>query len=274
MRYLILGSSGQVGDALCAYYELKGHAVDRFDIAADAKEDLRIDNDPLLYNKMEEADFVFFLAFDVGGSRYLKKYEKTFSFMHNNIKIMSNTFSMLERTKKPFIFTSTQMSNMGHSSYGSLKKIGEWYTKILGGIVVKFWNVYGIEPDLEKSHVITDFILKARDTGVIDMLTDGTEKRQFLYSEDCCEALDAVCNNYVDIDRDEEMHITTHEWSSILEVAHEVVNNFPAEIVPGENKDTLQKGKVNEADPYILNFWKPKTSLAEGIRRVCEYYEE
>jgi len=214
------------------------------------------------------------LAFDVGGSHYLEKYEKTFSFMHNNVSIMSNTFDLLEQTKKPFLFTSSQMSNMGYSSYGTLKKIGEWYTKMLKGVVVKFWNVYGIEPDLEKSHVITDFVLKARDSGVINMLTDGTEKRQFLYSEDCCEALYAVCSNYTEIDRDAEIHITTHEWSSILEVANEVSNSFPAKIVPGESKDNIQRGKINEPDPYILNFWKPKTSLSDGIRRVCEYYEK
>ena len=181
MRYLILGSNGQIGDALCHYYERAGHTIERFDITEDLKEDLRIYDNPLLQKKIEDSDFVFFLAFDVGGSRYLKQYEKTFSFVHNNIKIMSNTFNVLEQTKKPFLFTSSQMSNMGHSSYGTLKKIGEWYTHILGGIVVKFWNVYGIEPDLEKSHVITDFILKARDTGIINILTDGTEKRQFLY---------------------------------------------------------------------------------------------
>ena len=51
------------------------------------------------------------------------------------------------------------MSNMSYSPYGLLKNIGEKYTEILGGLVVKFLNVYGIEKDLKKSHVITDFIL-------------------------------------------------------------------------------------------------------------------
>ena len=34
-----------------------------------------------------------------------------------------------------------------------------------------------------------DFIAKGFKTGVIDMMTDGTEVREFLYAEDCCEAL-------------------------------------------------------------------------------------
>ena len=78
------------------------------------------------------------------------------------------------------------MSNMGYSNYGVLKKIGENYTKVLKGITVKFWNVYGVEKDLSKSHVITDFILKGLKYKTVKMLTNGKEEREFLYAEDCC----------------------------------------------------------------------------------------
>ena len=47
--------------------------------------------------------------------------------------------------------------------------------------------------------VITDFIDKGFRNGVIDMMTDGTEQREFLYAEDCCEALEAVMQNYEEI---------------------------------------------------------------------------
>ena len=59
---------------------------------------------------------------------------------------------------KPFVFASSQMSNMSYSPYGVMKRVGELYTKSLNGLIVKFWNVYGIEKDMEKAHVITDFI--------------------------------------------------------------------------------------------------------------------
>ena len=49
----------------------------------------------LLEKHIRAADFVFFLAFDVGGSRYLSKYQHTFEFLHNNVKLMSNTFELL-----------------------------------------------------------------------------------------------------------------------------------------------------------------------------------
>ena len=50
------------------------------------------------------------------------------------------------------------MSNMDFSPYGTFKKTGRIITNSLNGVYVKFWNVYGIEKDLNKAHVITDFV--------------------------------------------------------------------------------------------------------------------
>ena len=50
---------------------------------------------------------------------------------------------------------------MDFSPYGTLKRLGESLTNSLNGIYVKFWNVYGVEKELNKSHVITDFVLMA-----------------------------------------------------------------------------------------------------------------
>ena len=47
---------------------------------------------------------------------------------------------------KNLCIASSQMSNMSYS-HGTLKRVGELYTESLGGLVVKFWNVYGIEKD-------------------------------------------------------------------------------------------------------------------------------
>jgi hypothetical protein len=50
---------------------------------------------------------------------------------------MSNTFDLLKQHNKPFIFASSQMAEMGYSSYGMLKALGEKMTHELGGLVVK-----------------------------------------------------------------------------------------------------------------------------------------
>ena len=269
MKYLVLGSEGQVGAALTQFLRKKGHEIFEFDIANSPEQDLRQYNNPLLKKYLDECDFVFFLAFDVGGSRYLKLYQETPEFVGNNMKLMTNTFDMIHLSKKPFIFASSQMANMSYSSYGRLKSLGESYASILGGIIVKFWNVYGIEHDLEKSHVITDLIIKAHDTGTIDLLTDGTEERQFLYADDCSEALLILSEKYNEIPRDKELHVTNFKWTNILDVAKIIATHFPeVSIVPATSKDEVQKDKRNEPDPFIHTYWKSTTNLEDGIAQI------
>ena len=273
MRITILGSSGQIGAYLTEYLRNKGHDVREFDMINGEDQDMTKIPNPDLHARISTSEFVFFLAFDVGGSRYLKKYQHTFKFIDNNTRMMANAFGYLEQYKVPFIFASSQMSNMSYSPYGAMKRVGELYTKSLGGLIVKFWNVYGIEKDIEKSHVITDFIRKGFETGKIEMLTDGTEKREFLYAEDCCEALEKVMEEYKTLDSDDNLHITSFHSTTILEIANIIRQLFLSNhkiitLIPSEAKDEVQKDARNEADPYILKLWKPKTSIRDGIKKV------
>jgi nucleoside-diphosphate-sugar epimerase len=267
MKYLVLGSSGQVGLELCKFLKKEGHEVVEFDIVADESQDLRIPN--VLDEIIRDVDFVMFLAFDVGGSRYLKKYQHTYEFINNNVRLTLFTFETLKKYQKPFIFASSQMANMSYSPYGVCKSIGEVYAKALNGLTVKFWNVYGPEHDMEKSHVITDFIIKARQ-GKIEMMTDGKEERQFLHAEDCSRCLMALSEKYDEIDRDSNLHITNFEWNTILEIAEIIKEFIPCDIFPSEEIDSVQMNKRNEPDPYILNFWNPKISIKEGIEKIIK----
>ena len=273
MRITVLGSSGQIGAYLSEYLSRKGHIVREFDIVNGIHQDMTHIPNTYLRNAIMESDFVFFLAFDVGGSRYLKKYQHTFDFVNNNTRLMANAFGLLEQYDKPFIFASSQMSNMSYSPYGTLKRLGELYTESLGGLVVKFWNVYGIEKDHNKAHVITDFIRKGFEDGDFEMLTDGEEVRQFLYAEDCCEGLEAVMKNYDEFYANDPLHITNFDYTTIREVAIIIENEFrmigkPVNIIPGEASDSVQLDKRNEADPFIKKYWIPKTDLETGIAKV------
>ena len=274
MKVTILGSSGQIGAYLSEYLKGKGHEVTDIDIANGPQYDLRVYPNTVVEKAIETADFVFFLAFDVGGSRYLKKYQHTFQFINNNTRMVANIFQFLEKYRKRFVFASSQMSNMSYSPYGVMKRVGELHTTALNGLIVKFWNVYGIETDYEKSHVITDFIRKGFEEKEFEMLTDGTEERQFLYAEDCCEALEAVMENYTDFKPEDPLHITSFHSNTIREVANIIQGCFSMEgmhdvkINSGLAKDSVQMDKRNTADTYILNWWVPKTTIDVGIRKV------
>ena len=273
MRVTILGSSGQIGAYLTEYLRKQGHEVTEFDKHHDEKEDMTVIPNLKLHGAIMNSDFVFFLAFDVGGSHYLKKYQHTFGFLDNNARMMVNAFEYIQKYKKPFIFASSQMSNMSYSPYGVMKRVGELYTKSLNGLIVKFWNVYGIETDMEKAHVITDFIVKGFETGTIDMMTDGTEEREFLYAEDCCEALETVMLQYSEFTSDNELHITSGVSTSILAIGGQIQTLFKSigkkvKITPAASKDEVQKDARNIPDPYIRKWWQPKTSIADGIEKV------
>ena len=274
MKVTILGSEGQIGAYLSEYLKKKGHDVTGVDVVYGPENDLRVTPNTYVESKIENADFVFFLAFDVGGSRYLKKYQHTFDFVNNNTRVMANTFRLLKRYNKRFVFASSQMSNMSYSPYGVMKRVGELHTTALKGLIVKFWNVYGIEKDMEKAHVITDFIRRGFEEGEFEMLTDGTEQRQFLYAEDCCEALETVMECYSDFKPEDPLHITSFNATSINEIASiiqgqfNLIDRFDVKIKPGLAKDSVQMDKRNEADTYITGWLTPKTGIDQGIAKV------
>lgn len=280
MKITILGSSGQIGVYLTEYLRKKGHVVEEFDVVNGPSQDMTVIPNQYLEMKIRDSDFVFFLAFDVGGSRYLKKYQHTFQFIDNNTRLMANAFGVLQKYNKRFIFASSQMSNMSYSPYGVLKNVGELYTKSLNGLIVKFWNVYGVENDREKSHVITDFIRKGFETGVIDMLTDGQEEREFLYAEDCCEALESVMNNYKEFHSDDDLHITSFHSTKIIDIASiikgqfNLIGKYDVSISPSEQKDSVQMDKRNQPNTFITKWWLPKTTIDKGIEKIFKDMEK
>jgi nucleoside-diphosphate-sugar epimerase len=280
MKVTILGSSGQIGSYLTEYLRDNGHTVNEFDVVNGSDQDMTIIPNLNLEEKIKDSDFVFFLAFDVGGSRYLKKYQHTFQFIDNNARLMTNAFGILKKYNKRFIFASSQMSNMSYSPYGVLKNVGELYTKSLNGLIVKFWNVYGIEKDHDKAHVITDFIRKGFETGVIDMLTDGKEEREFLYAEDCCEALETIMENYDDFTPEDNLHITSFNSTKIIDIASMISGQFNLsgryhiKLQPSEQKDNVQMDKRNKPDTFITKWWRPKTTIQDGIEKVFKEMEK
>jgi nucleoside-diphosphate-sugar epimerase len=280
MKVSILGSSGQIGAYLTQYLRSKGHIIDEFDILNGPEQDMSVIPNRNLEDNIKNSDFVFFLAFDVGGSRYLKKYQHTFQFIDNNTRLMANAFGLLKKYNKKFVFASSQMSNMSYSPYGVLKNIGELYTKSLNGLIVKFWNVYGIEKDYNKSHVITDFIRKGFETGVIDMLTDGQEQREFLYAEDCCEALEVIMENYNDFTSEDNLHITSFHTTKIIDIASiicgqfNLIGRYKVKLQPSSEKDGVQMDKRNKPDTYLMKWWMPKTTIEQGIVKIFEEMKE
>lgn len=270
MKHLILGSSGQVGKALCKYIKEQNEEIIELDIKNSIDEDLRESENLILCDSLEKCDFVYFLAFDVGGAKYLEKYQDSYKFINNNMKIMVNTFEQLKDSGKPFMFASSP--NYPTEAYGMLKKLGEKMTLDLSGIVTRFWNVYDKEEEELKAHVITDFIEMAKRDKIIKMRTTGVESRQFLHGEDASACLYEISQKYFNIRQNpynSVIDITSFKWVTIKETADIISKQFGMiPVIPCTKIGEEQKRDNNEPSKLVLDFWTPRTSLEEGIKKL------
>ena len=267
MRILVLGSHGTCGRSVCKEFESRGHTVIPWDIKISNDHDLRIVG--CLDSILPTIDFVVFLAFDVGGAKYMS--ESSTEFIDNNLLILHNTFASIKKFGRKFIHTTSTMSNMNHIPYAVLKRLGEFYTDMLGGINIKLWNVYGREPIGIKSHVIPDLIDQAVSDSIIRLRTNGNEERMFLHADDFARGVVALFENYDTLCNKGIIDISSSEWTSIMTVAKTIqtvtksILGKDITIIPtssGEDTHT----KRNEPNLTIISqYWKPTISLEHGI---------
>jgi len=257
-KNLILGSDGFVGKPLSHFLQSRGEDVIHFDLKRSPAEDAR---EAVL--NLSGIDKVFFLAWEVGGAKYLYREDRQLHQMRWNLKLLMNVMGQLETAKIPFLFVSSQLAEEYDTVYGVTKRLGEVWTHLLKGVRVRLWNVYGgVESPNERSHVVADFIYQALTTGEIKMLTTGEELRQFIHIDDVCRAF------YLALTQKSQglYDVTSFEWVKILDVAGMIADFTGAKVVPGKTVGstpiTPLKGR--------LPGWLPEVSLADGLNRLIE----
>lgn len=259
---LVIGSEGFVGTPLCRYLENRGERVFRFDLKRGTHEDAR-----LVRLELEGVDQVYFLAWEVGGAKYLYRSDIQFVQLDSNLKLMLNVFPQLQAARVPFLFVSSQLAEEYDTVYGSTKRLGEVWTHLLGGVRLRLWNVYGAyEPPSERSHVVADFIWQALHDREIRMLTTEEELRQFVFIDDVCRAFHQALEHRLDGVYD----VTSFEWVPVRRVADIIADLTGAKVLPGERRGstpiTPMRGKVPD--------WTSMVSLEEGLERALALYRE
>ncbi len=257
---LVLGSEGFVGKPFCEYLEGQGEQVVRFDIKRDDREDAR--SVPL---SLDGVDRVYFLAWEVGGAKYLYRDDVQFLQLDWNLQLLLNVMPQLRASKIPFLFVSSQLAEEHDSVYGVTKRLGEVWTHLLQGVRVRLWNVYGgYEDQTERSHVVADFVHQALSKGRIEMMTTGEEVRQFIHVDDVCsafhQALAQQLNGIYDV--------SSFEWIPVREVAQIIGELTGAEVIPGTRKGstpvTPMVGKIPD--------WEPSLTLRDGLSRMVDLF--
>ena len=170
-------------------------------------------------------------------------------------------------------------------NYGLTKKImaiqGLAYKKQYGmdSIHLILTNLYGpwdtFNP--ERSHVVAALIRKfveARQAVAdeVEVWGSGRPVREFLYVEDCAEAIVRAAEVYNDLT---PLNVCCGQGTSIRKLAELVkeTTGFRGEIVWNTEKPDGQMMKVLDATRMEQALhWYPPTSLADGMRKTVDWY--
>lgn len=134
--------------------------------------------------------------------------------------------------------------------------------------ILRYGTPYG--EGMWKGLVIREFMATAESTGVISILGDGKQYREFLYVGDLCDAqvraLDEIGTNRV-------YNLTGDRPVTVEQLAREVTRHFPAEIryLPQTRAEPEPRRISNDRAKSELR-WKPSTTLAEGIARCAAWW--
>lgn len=262
IKNLVIGSEGFIGKPFCRYLEKLGELVVRFDIKRSSEEDARFSK--INFNGI---DRVYLLAWDVGGAKYLYKEDAQIYQLDWNLKLLSNVMAQLQEQKIPFLFVSSQLAEEYDTVYGVTKRLGEVWTRLLGGVFIRQWNVYGpIEKSNIRSHVVSDFFVQAIENKEIKMLTTGDEKRQFIYIDDVCRAWHSALESNIKGVHD----ITSFEWVKIIDIANIIAGLTGAKVIPGQKIGSTPITPIKGKIPG----WFPEISLEEGLKRMLEDFKK
>jgi UDP-glucose 4-epimerase len=147
-------------------------------------------------------------------------------------------------------------------------------------VALRLTNVYGPRGQMHHDHygVVNWFVRLALEGKTIPVYGDGKLKRDFLYVDDCIEALLAVAATpecYGEV-----INVGRPDASDFLSLARTIVGiarsgrvvrtAFSPERAAQEPGDfTSDIGKITR-----LTGWKPKTGLAEGLGATIRYYRK
>ena len=164
----------------------------------------------------------------------------------------------------------------------SAEMICRTYTRIHGirTVPLRLTNVYGPRAQMKHSQfgVVNWFVRLALDGRPIPIFGSGTIVRDFLYVDDCVEALllaarEPRCVGQV-------LNVGHDRPSTFLEVA-----TLLTELVPGariEFTEFSPERKAQEPGDFVSDItrirgllgWEPRVSLREGLSRTVAFYRE
>jgi dTDP-glucose 4,6-dehydratase len=151
-----------------------------------------------------------------------------------------------------------------------------WATYNIPAVIVRPFNNYGPYQHLEKAvpRFITSCLLKEPLT----VHGDGSAKRDWIFVEEHCEALDRLLHTDIEKIRGEVVNIGTSQDRSILEVAEAVLKIMKADDgqiqFVGDRPGQVFRHTCDARKMEKLIDWRPRLSFEEGLERTIRWYRD
>jgi GDP-L-fucose synthase len=291
-RVWVAGHRGMVGSAIVRRLERED-----CEILVTGRAELDLSDQRAVFDWTARAkpDAVFVAAAKVGG--IMANATRPADFLYENLVIETNVIEAARRAqvqKLMFLGSSCIYPRLAPQPIcedalltGPLEPTNEWYAiaKIAGIKLCQAYrlqhgcdytsamptNLYGIGDnyDAETSHVLPALIRKAHEAKLagarhITIWGTGTPLREFLFADDCADALVFLMKTYSGL---EHVNVGSGEDLSIIDLARLVceVTGFEGEIRTDTSKPDGTPRKLMSADRLRALGWRPSTDLRTGI---------
>lgn len=298
-RVWVAGHRGMVGSALVR--RLATENCDLLTVGRDSV-DLRRQEEVEAWMAAEKPQAVFVPAATVGG--IFANDTRPAEFLYDNLMIEANIINAawkVDVEKLLFLGSSCiypkfapQPMSEDALLTGPLEPTNEWYAiaKIAGIKLCQAYrrqydcdfisamptNLYGIGDnfDLQSSHVLPALLAKMHAAKVahapsVAVWGTGTPKREFLYVDDCADALVFLMKNY---SGEQQVNVGVGEDISIHDLAKitQRVVGFKGEIVNDLTKPDGTPRKLMDVSKLAKLGWRAKTDLEAGVAEVYRWY--
>lgn len=302
-RILLTGSNGFLGQYVHKELQHQGVEISNIVIPRSITHDLR--KLTICEELVKNIDVVIHLAAKVGGIGFNK--ENPAMLYYDNIIMGTHLIDSAYRAGvKKFVclgticaypkFTPVPFQEQSlwdgypeetNAPYGLAKKMLlvqlQAYRQQYGfnGIYLLPVNLYGPGDNFnpESSHVIPALIKKCIDaiknkTDQIVIWGDGTASREFVYAQDCAEAIVAATLKY---EKGEPVNIGSGQEISIKDLVNIIVEltGFSGKIIWDTSKPNGQPRRCLDTSRAKNEFgFVARTSLKDGLRATIEWYKK
>ncbi len=149
-----------------------------------------------------------------------------------------------------------------------------WATYDMPAVILRPFNQYGPYQHLEK--VVPRFITSALQEEPLTVHGDGSSKRDWVFVEDTCEAIDIVLHAELSLVKGEVFNIGTGYDLDVLALAKKILEclHKPESLIKyiGERPGQVQHHIATHNKITSCLGWRPATSFDEGLARTIDWY--